>query len=199
MRGQPRRRAPRRPGPEPAAGEGRPRTQQAVLHHRGPQRGAGYARRPDRKGRRPDAGTRREDAAHLHRAEHRARHRHADVLAHGAHLRHGWPPAWAPDGPAQGLGRPEPGRLRGPGPAPGGDRGGQRLRGKGALRRDDRDQACAPACAAAPERHHRQHRALRRDLGPAVRGGPRGRAVRRSKLGRHDGHRRLRRPTGWST
>ena len=45
--GQPRRRASRRPRPQPAAGPGRSRAVRALLHPRGPQRGAGDARRAD--------------------------------------------------------------------------------------------------------------------------------------------------------
>ena len=80
--GQPRRRASRRPRPQPAADQGRSGRAGQLRPQEAAQRGAGHARRADRHRRRAVLQGRREDAALLRGAEHAALDRHAGVEPH---------------------------------------------------------------------------------------------------------------------
>ena len=162
--GQPRRGLSRRPRSEPAARPGRSGTACALLHARGPQRGAGNARCADDRGFEAAVRARREDAAALQRAEHASRHRHQDLQQDRAALRHGDAQCGSPDRAPARIGGTVAGRVRGPRAQARGDRGCQRLCRQGPLRRHHRG---APGTVLAAdqqrERDHRQHRAVWRD------------------------------------
>ncbi len=71
----------------------------------------------------------------------------------------------------------------------------QRLHRQGPVRRDAGDHAARRRdLPRRGERHHRQHRPVRRDERQALRARPRRRALRRAQLGRERGHRGRRRP-----
>ena len=182
---QPRLRASRRPRSQPDPRQGRrPRRGAALLDPDASERGARQPRRADARRCGAAVRARRPVAARLYGAQHPPRRRHAAVERDHAPVRHGGARARPPDRPAARLGGAEPRRVRGTGAQARSLRRGQRLCRQGSQRRDDRRAPDGIVAARQPGQYdHRQHRALRRDDGQAVRGGAGGRAFRGPELG----------------
>ena len=145
-----------------------------------PQRGARHAGRPDRARRRAAASNAARRCSSTYTVRNTApRHRHAGIVAHRAQVRHGRPAARPPDGQAA---RARPARAWAPSRCQGlthrGDRRGQRLCRQGPVGRDHHRPADAAARARRSNAIIGNTVLYGATVGPAVRGGPGGRALR---------------------